>query len=300
MSMFKTAGKAEIIRSQQKDEYYISYLKSLAADVVHCVFGPRVWISWRKELEIAADLGYFCLTTLSGFQTIGEEYVNIVQVDQSKRNIPSALRRCFMVFIHVLVPYILRKFLDWLEKKLKSQDSQEVPMATRQFLLQCIPVMRTMVVYGHRLHMAVFYLRGIFYHIAKRLSGVHYLQYTGGRPSLDDNTVSQSFTTLGWITLSQLTGSSLIGLYKYIKDRTKHSRLINEEEQSDSNESYVSPDRKCSLCLEERKFSTVTPCGHLYCWHCIHDWCSTKQECPICREKFEPHRIVYLQNLDPP
>jgi len=42
--MFKVAGKPEIIRSQQKDEFYLSLLRGLAADVTHTVFGKTFYI----------------------------------------------------------------------------------------------------------------------------------------------------------------------------------------------------------------------------------------------------------------
>ncbi|XP_052223707.1 peroxisome biogenesis factor 10-like isoform X6 [Dreissena polymorpha] len=297
--MFKVAGKAEIIRSQQKDEYYLTYLRKMSADVVHSLLGARAWITWRRELDLAADLGYFCLTTLSGFQTIGEEYVNIIQVDSSRRHVPSILRRLTMVLFHVLIPYTVRKGLDWLERRLQSHGLQEVPIATREFLLKCIPIARDLVLYTHRLHMAVFYMQGMFYQLAKRFNGVQYLQYTGGAQRVSDDSVSKSFRILGWLTLAQLAGSALLGTRAYLQQTyRKGAGLIGGSDTHSEVGGQVSLDRKCALCLGERSRSSATPCGHLFCWSCIHDWCATKAECPLCREHVEPHRIVCLQNFD--
>jgi peroxin-10 len=34
--------------------------------------------------------------------------------------------------------------------------------------------------------------------------------------------------------------------------------------------------RNCTLCLEERKNTTSTECGHLFCWTCISGWAREK------------------------
>ncbi|XP_060085832.1 peroxisome biogenesis factor 10-like isoform X1 [Ylistrum balloti] len=301
--MFKNAGSAEIIRSHQKDDLYLSYLRSSISDISQSILGPRRWLSWKKELDVGADLGYFLLTTFAGFQTVGEEYVNIIQVDPTRKSVPSLWRRSFMILFHVGTPYLLQRLLDWFERRLRSPRSHEIPEETRVFLLKCVPVVRNSVTFVHRLHLAAFYLRGLFYHIAKRAAGVQYLKYDIRRQA-PDQTLQNSFRILGWLSIAQLCGSLGVKVYQFYMDQRKTKKAFSQSDGLVAEESLedalMDPRRKCSLCLEERKSTTATPCGHLFCWHCIHEWCLNKPQCPLCREKLQPQLLVFLQNFDPP
>lgn len=55
--------------------------------------------------------------------------------------------------------------------------------------------------------------------------------------------------------------------------------------------------RKCILCLEERKSTTSADCGHLFCWECIVGWVRTRQECPLCRQSVILQHLVPLYNV---
>lgn len=51
--------------------------------------GTRVWLDIHKNVEVICELAYYGLTTLCVRQTLGEEYTGILQVDSSRRKLPS-------------------------------------------------------------------------------------------------------------------------------------------------------------------------------------------------------------------
>uniref|UniRef100_T1JNA0 RING-type domain-containing protein n=1 Tax=Strigamia maritima TaxID=126957 RepID=T1JNA0_STRMM len=172
---FENAGKAELLRSSQKDDYILGKLRFDISGVAQSVLGARIWLKWKQEIELLADLLYMCATTL-----LGEEYVNIIQVDQTERQLPTKL--------------------------------------------------------VYRLKLEAF---------------------------------------------------------------------------SSESDDYSDPSQRCSLCLEKRINSTTTPCGHLFCWHCIVEWVLNKPECPLCRELLTPSSLsgafdnavrscqpIVLENID--
>ncbi|KAL6456692.1 hypothetical protein MHYP_G00352360 [Metynnis hypsauchen] len=317
------ANQPQLIRSSQKDEYYQNSLRNNADEAFQTVAGSKRWLQWRKEIELLSDLTYYTLTTLSGYQTLGEEYVSIVQVDPTKRRIPSRMRRGALVLLHTFVPYLLDKLLVCIEHELEAeeQDSQNAqreitltwnPMSyvkawihravrmlnehQRKSLKPMVFAVQQGVTILHSVHVALFYFSGAFYHLAKRTTGISYLRMQGMEG--DDKVIRNSYRLLGAVSLLQLA-ITLILQFNNLRQRQRarqewkqHRNLPSSPQAGRSPSSRAS---RCILCLEERRHPTTTPCGHLFCWECITEWCNTKTECPLCREKFQPHRLVYLR-----
>uniref|UniRef100_A0A8B9YLB4 RING-type E3 ubiquitin transferase n=1 Tax=Bos mutus grunniens TaxID=30521 RepID=A0A8B9YLB4_BOSMU len=217
------ASPPEVVRAAQKDDYYRGGLRSAAGGALHNLAGAKKWLEWRREVELVSDLAYFGLTTLAAepvvqegsqhcalpqgvgcYQTLGEEYVSVVQVGPSQRHVPSRLRRGILVALHTVLPYLLDKALLHLEHELQATGDGAWPLRgslapssqsgmrrwvhrctaglTEQqqgVLLRAVSALKQGLGCLQRLHVAWFYIHGAFYHLAKRFTGITYEPYRG-------------------------------------------------------------------------------------------------------------------------
>jgi len=275
---------------------------------------------WDKEVELLVKLGYFGLTTGRAIQTLGEEYTDIWQHSSFDERVPSHRTRAALILLPTLPSYILARWGSGLA-------NMEPRIAT---LLQALP---TTFEVASEINLAIFYLRGTYYDVAKRLLGIQHLSLFPENP----HTRPPSYSLLGILLAVRLLHRLISFLRSastkassetskgkqpitsshstetYIDDRPVSSFLgpvdpegelakpAEDDERTILDIATIPPamraGRTCTLCLEERTDSCATECGHLFCWSCIVGWGREKAECPLCRQSLNLIRLLPIHNL---
>ena len=304
------AGAPELVRCNQKDRFYTDHLTSILSDISRQVLPLRVWLRWQRELQLLAEVGYYGLTTLIGNQTLGEEYCNIIQTGppMAARSVAAGFFRRFLsVMLQTLGLYMVEKTLEVLQRRVEQRDLNLLQFNEREYeLLEKVICFLEEVVTGvNQLHLALFYIHGLYYTLGKRLAGIKYLMIRYGSSQVDTISPLITYRVLGWLVLLQLTIQMVKCCYKAVKRKREGGRQVGSEPSGvgEGGMKFVQeaavmdgPSQfKCPLCLELCSNQTTTLCGHVYCWVCISEWTSEKSECPVCRNQVQPQQLVPLQ-----
>ncbi|KAM0471411.1 hypothetical protein ACHAPX_009323 [Trichoderma viride] len=179
------ATAPDIVRSHQKDAYFTGHLANSLTDLYRRLFGARSAHSLAPELRTSAALLYFALTTLPGNRTLGEEYCDLVQVENSAA-LPGLRTRAAYIAGTVLLPYLAGRILPGLRARLRrllerrlSTLRQQGKAKSRQarvceYLSTHLSSITSAAPF-QAVVLALFYFNGTYYELTKRLLSLRYV-----------------------------------------------------------------------------------------------------------------------------
>ncbi|EDW92853.1 peroxisome biogenesis factor 10 [Drosophila yakuba] len=290
------ARQPEIVRSVQKDARYTNELAEDLSDVLRLT-GPRNWIKYNQMCRLLAELSYHGFASANNLQTLGEEYTGIIQVDGNYKQIPSR----FLQLVAIVLEFGGDSLFQRLMQKLDTYvaNNEEIRPEVKPQLKKIIQRLGQSPSYVKALHKSLFYLDASKYQLSKRTTGINYVLI---RHWLQPEFSLYGYKILGVITFLQVSVSLAISGWDAWREH-KRQQLESIKQagkkflQRGSSVKDVDPNTpQCILCLEPRSNSSLTPCGHIFCWSCLLEWLEERDECPLCRESLKKSQVILLQN----
>jgi peroxin-10 len=158
--MFKVSAQPDIVRAHQKDLFYEQLFREEVQELFALSLGGSS-ARLQPHIQTCASLLYYLLSTGRGARTIGEEYCDILQVDGQGYK-PGKIRRIMMVILHTLGPYLM-----------ENPRRIGIPRAWSEAIVQYKEAFDQLA----KVHLALFYLNGVYYQISKRLSSIRYVRF---------------------------------------------------------------------------------------------------------------------------
>lgn len=291
---YANARQPEILRTVQKDLTYTSQLAQDYSDILK-FSSTRLWIKYNRLCPLLAELSYHGFASWNNLQTLGEEYTGIIQIDSQYVALPNKLVQMISIILEFGGVQLLSVILRHLEQTFEQNDALLPHIQAK--LVKCCQLLTKFMPYLQTLHRSWFYWNGGKYHISKRVAGINYVLV---RYWLKTNYSELGYKILGALSFMQLT----LGMAAYMKDELMNQKRALEENHLKWTRRTIGNQEmadthgvKCVLCLETRRDTSVTDCGHLFCWNCILDWMNQKEECPVCREALKKSSVIYLRNF---
>lgn len=252
------ATSPDIIRSHEKDIFQISSLVNHAQTIIRSLRGARFAHTHADAIKHLTELLYFSLTTLIGNRTLGEEYCDLVQLEDDTLRLPAFARRVGYIVSAILVPWLLQRILPGLRRKVRVKLERSVARGQRvraqqqegeekevlkpsdgentsskklfsslrlqSYILEHLDSITSLSpIYA--LSIATFYFTGSYYHLSKRFWGLRYV-FT---KKLEDDEQRIGYEVLGVLLVLQIAVQGVLHVKK-IRESIHDGEGEDEEE----------------------------------------------------------------------
>ena len=180
------AASPDVLRTHEKDGFITAKLTNDASSLIRTLLGVRFAHQYSGAISRLTEFLYLSLTTLIGNRTLGEEYCDVMQVEDDTLRLVNFSRRLAYIASVVFAPWTLAKVLPALRRRLRAKLERNIERAgqkqksdsrttwLQEYLLNNLDAFTSLSpIYA--LSLAAFYFTGSYYHISKRLFGLRYI-----------------------------------------------------------------------------------------------------------------------------
>lgn len=255
------ATSPDIIRSHEKDVFVTANLVNQAQSIIRSIKGARFAHTNADAIKNLTEILYLSLTTLIGNRTLGEEYCDIVQVEDDTLQLPSFARRAGYILSSILVPWSLQRILPAFRQRLrpklersiarqewKAQQQSSVSFPSKKTIHKNRPIFTKLRIQKYLLEhldsitslspiyalsIAAFYFTGSYYHLSKCFWGLRYV-FTR---KMNESERRMGYEVLGVLLVLQISVQTVLHIKKV-------GVSIQEEEQAALEQRSESSPRK--------------------------------------------------------
>ncbi|KAJ6120378.1 peroxisomal integral membrane protein Pex10-Penicillium chrysogenum [Penicillium sp. IBT 18751x] len=260
-NFYPFATSPDVIRSHEKDAFLTSSLVQQSQSIIRSLKGARFAHTYSDSIKHITELVYFSLTTAIGNRTLGEEYCDLVQLEDDTLRLPAISRRVGYILSSILVPWSLQRLLPALRARVRSKlersiARQQVRAAQQAGLLHSKPTPRSFFsklriqqyILDHldsitslnpiyALSIATFYFTGSYYHLSKRIWRLRYV-FT---KKIDESEQRIGYEVLGVLMVLQIAVQGFLHIRKLGQSMAEDDSKTSEAGEKHSGENALIP-----------------------------------------------------------
>jgi peroxin-10 len=222
------AAAPDIIRAHQKDAYFEGILLNHLSAFLRRLYGARFIHTYTSEARTFSELLYLGLTTFIGNRTLGEEYCDIIQIEDDTLQLPAIGRRAGYIITAILLPYALNKILPSFRARIRTKLESNLRRLTRSkqhnswkyrfqsYLLEHLSTI-TSPSPIHALTLTIFYFTGSYYQLSKRIFGLRYI-FT---KRVEESEARVGYEVLGVLLVLQMSVQGWLHLRSTLANRNE-------------------------------------------------------------------------------